>query len=126
MNALRSSFLHPLFFVALSLLCLHQWLQKILLFPIPVLDHWGDPFLGSILLLFLWRFERYRLIGISPLQPFPVFELAVFGGFCFIVSECLFPLLSSSFRFDWLDAIAIFTGIGLYHFLVNRPLAGNQ
>jgi hypothetical protein len=126
MYSLKPSFSHPLFFIALSLFALHQLLQKVFLLSIPVLDNWGDPLMGSILLLFLWRFERFRLIRVSPLQPFRMLELGVFGGFCFVVSECLFPLLSSSFHFDWLDAVAIFIGVGLYHFFVNRSLSGGR
>ena len=112
-------FRHPLFLVSLLLFLLHQFLQNVLEISIPPVDAYLDNLLAMPLFLtflvaerrFLFRYgNHYRLTGL---------EIIIATIYISIISEFLFPVLSSRFYYDPWDFLFFFAGAGLFA-LINK------
>jgi len=96
---------------------LHQFVQKILEFPLPFLDSYFDPFAAAVLGSFVLRMERKYLWKRKQLS-FQWYETLVITIVLALISEQLFPLLSEDFTSDLLDYVAFaIGGIYFYYFL---------
>lgn len=94
----------------------HQVLQHLVMIKVPLADNYLDPFCFSAIILVTYEYERGKWIGHEPLL---IFETIAWVIVLSVVSELLFPLLSSSFTSDWCDALAIAFG-GLWFYLAKR------
>jgi len=105
--------LHYSWLLPLMLFMAHQLLQKVLHYPIYVLDAYLDPFCLGALGLFLLTLQYKWLTGSAALP----FAHALVAVLWFIgVAEILFPYLSSGFVADWLDALFITMGAAWFWF----------
>jgi hypothetical protein len=97
-----------------SLFCLHQFLQKVLNIPLPIMDNYFDMLAFGFLLPFLFRVEKiYRSQLPQPLELSPL-ELSGIFLLGLIFSEILFPKLSPKFTADPWDALPYLLGILLF------------
>jgi len=91
----------------------HQFLQKILLFEIPFLDAYFDPFACAVLGLSALKMERKYLWKAKNIK-LKWYEILVATICLALISEVLFPYLSERFTSDPYDYTAF--GMGAIYF----------
>lgn len=127
----------PLWMGAVLLLLTHQFFQKILLFKIPFLDNWLDPFLSMPVLLGLILVERRWFLNRKSESDLPYsqgdlkspceyhsynlskLETVITVLFFALIFEFIFPKYSDGFTFDWWDFLAY--GLGGFLFYIKQP-----
>ena len=113
----------PLFIVCMVLLALHQFQQYVLKLSVPVADAYLDNLLAMPILLFLLVAERRLLFKRGAYYQLSMAEVVLATLYVSVISELLFPLLSSRFVFDWMDFLFFFIGAAIYYFSVNNNRA---
>lgn len=106
------------FFVGVCVLAfgVHQVSQKILGFRFDFADAYADPFLGTLIVLYLHQINPLRFWEVTR------FELVVTGVVFMCVSELVFPVLAPHrFIADWKDLIGIFLGTATYLVIASAP-----
>lgn len=122
MKALRS----PLFLACCLLFIAHQVTQKMLDISIPLADSYLDNLVAMPIILTIllaerqWLFRRGRDYRLTPM------EIVVATAYISLISEVVFPMVSSSFRFDWIDILLYAFGSLLFHFFINKPSPAKQ
>lgn len=107
------------------LFLLHQFVQKILLLPVPFIDSYFDPFAAAVLGLFILKMERQYLWKQKQFS-FQWYEILVVTIVLALISEQLFPLLSENFTSDPLDYVSLAIG-GIYFYLfLNKNVAAQN
>ena len=104
------------FLCLLLLISAHQIAQQIYHLQIPVIDSYADPLLGMPVLLFAYKLERIFLWKRAQLSILEIFLVTLLVS---IVSELLFPYLSTDFTSDPLDLIALAAGAIFYYYTLN-------
>jgi hypothetical protein len=110
MEALKS----PLFITSCILFIVHQLLQHVFKINIPLADEYLDNLLAMPIILPLLLVERRYLFKRGSTYRLPLLESILATIYVSLISELLFPLLSSRFTFDWLDFVFFFAGAGVY------------
>lgn len=116
---------HQLLFVlAVVLFLIHQFLQKILNVPIPVVDNYLDPLLMMPILLTCVDWERRVLFKKPSLS---IFEIILWTMVISVMTEYFFPRWSHRFTQDGKDVLCYLTGSACY-FLSKQmaPSKGNK
>lgn len=111
----------PLFIISCILFVGHQLLQHVFKINIPLADAYLDNFLAMPIILPLLLAERRYLFKRGGTYHLPLLEVILATIYISLISELLFPLLSSRFTFDWLDFAFFIAGAALY-VLVERKL----
>lgn len=114
--------LQPAFLFVFIVFLLHQFVEKILNFHVPILDNYLDPLLCTPIMLTFLLFERrvfFRQGGTFTHSRLEIFVATI----CIIcISELLFPYLSPKFTADWLDVVGMLCGSLYFYFFINVPL----
>ena len=113
-------FRSPLFIVCAILFLVHQAAQYILKLSIPLADAYLDNLIAMPLILTLVQVERRHLFKRGPQYKLPVLEIGLATVYVSVVSEFLFPLLSTRFTYDTLDFIFFFLGAVLFYGVEKR------
>ena len=120
----------PLFIICSILFLLHQLLQYGLNINIPFADNFLDNLLAMPIILILLLAERRWLFRKGPDYHLSMLEILITTFYVSLISELVFPRLSSRFTFHWLDFVFFFAGTGLYLLLEHkktvRPESGME
>ena len=116
MKALKS----PLFIVSCVLFLVHQLLQHSFKVPVPFADAYLDNILAMPIILTLLVAERRCLFNRGVAYNLSLQEVLLTTADISLVSEYLFPFLSTRFVTDPMDFVFFFAGTGLY--LLNEKL----
>ncbi|PPK88425.1 hypothetical protein CLV84_1392 [Neolewinella xylanilytica] len=114
MNVLRN----PWWWAAVLLFVLHQLLQRVLGYPLELIDSYLDPFLAPPILLGLWLWER-QLVWRAPYLRW--YETAVAVLVLAVIFEEVYPRYREAFRYDVWDYLAYGLGAVYFYFLINVP-----
>ncbi len=112
---------NPVFIVCCLLFIAHQFLQKVLHIPMPLADQYLDNLLAPPILLTLLVVEKRLLFKRGSDYTLSVLEICMATVLIAVVSEYLFPYLSSEFIFDWVDIVFYALGSILFYYTINRP-----
>jgi hypothetical protein len=104
----------PYFIVFSFVFIAHQLLQHVFKINIPIADAYLDNLLAMPIILHLLLAERRYLFKRGGNYRLPLLEVILATVYVSLISELLFPVLSSRFTFDWLDFVFFFTGAGIY------------
>lgn len=104
----------PLFIISCILFIAHQLLQHVFKINIPIADAYLDNILAMPIILPLLLAERRYLFKRGSVYHLPLLEVILATIYVSLISELLFPLLSSRFTFDWLDFVFFFAGAAAY------------
>ncbi len=113
----------PVFILCCVLFVLHQVAQKIMKVSMPFADSYLDNILATPILLTLVVVERRLLFKRGADYTLTPMEITMATLFIILVSEFLFPFLSSDFTFDWVDILCYTLGSILFYFTINRKKA---
>lgn len=107
-------------FISCSVVFLvHQYMQKVMHAPIPLLDSYLDPVLFIPITLHLVTLERRWMLGI-PGYKLSMLQIAGYFVLISVIGEIVFPYYSKHFTADILDVVGYFAGAALYA-VVTRP-----
>lgn len=109
-----------IFWTALILLLLHQWIEKYLQYPIPVLDNYLDTLLCMPILLGALLWERRNLFKLGQDFRFNLSTVVIITFIATFIFEVIFPRLTPQFTADWMDSIMYGIGSLIFYFFVNR------
>ncbi|MEX2589425.1 MAG: hypothetical protein WD334_04410 [Chitinophagales bacterium] len=109
-----------LFWIFLISFTAHQVGQKLMGIELPMLDRYVDPLLGMPLLLYAFLMERRYLWNLGADYTLSVMEIVIATVIVSVISELLFPALSSDFTFDPYDFPAFGMGAVLFYFTMNK------
>lgn len=112
-------FLNRYFVLALLLLAIHQFGQKVMGIQVFWADNWLDAFLLSPILGTVALWEKRTLFRKEPNFRFSILQTFSLALLFSIVSELVFPLLHRGFTADWFDVLAIFAGTIVFYFGIN-------
>lgn len=104
----------PLFASSCLLFLLHQLLQWGFKINIPFADAYLDNLLAMPMLLTLWLAEKLWLFKAPPHYGLTLLEVIMATVYFLLVTEWLFPLLSSRFTFDAWDIPITMAGSVIY------------
>ena len=104
----------PLFGASSILFLLHQLLQWGLKINIPVADAYLDNLLVMPILLTLWLAEKIWLFKAPHHYQLTLLEVIMATVYVLLVTEWLFPLISSRFTFDAWDIPITIAGSVIY------------
>lgn len=104
----------PLFITSCVIFIAHQLLQHVFKINIPLANAYLDNFLAMPIILPLLLAERRYLFKRGGTYHLPLLEVILATIYVSLISELLFPLLSSRFTFDWLDFAFFFAGAAVY------------
>lgn len=93
---------------------LHQWLQKVLKISMPYIDNYYDMFAFGFILTFLYSSEKKYKFNTDYHSKVKNIELVAIFIVGSLISEGLFPIVSSRFTADPLDCIPYLSGILLF------------
>jgi hypothetical protein len=108
-------FKSPLFIVCAFLFLLHQGLQHLLKFSVPLADAYLDNLVAMPLILTLLQAERRHLFKKGPQYKLPLLEIILATIYVSAISEFLFPVLTTRFTYDALDFVFFFLGAALFY-----------
>ena len=109
-----------IFWAALILLLLHQWIEKILHYSIPIFDNYLDTLLCMPILLGTLLWERRNLFKLGQNFSFSFPTVVIITFIAIIIFEVIFPYLSPQFTADWIDGIMYCIGSLIFYFFINR------
>jgi hypothetical protein len=110
----------PVFITCCLLFVLHQILQKVAGIAMPFFDAYLDTFLAMPIMLTLLVIERRLLFRRGKQYRLSVLEAIIATLFVALISEVVFPALSSRFTADWRDVVAFSLGTVLFMATTNR------
>ena len=110
MKALKS----PLFIISTILFVVHQLTQYFFKIRIWFADAYLDNLVAMPIILTLLHAERRYLFRRGASYRLSTLEIILATIYIAVISEVLFPLLSSRFTFDWVDFVFFFTGAALF------------
>lgn len=106
-----------LFYLSLTcilLFLIHQYVQKVLLIPIPFLDNYLDDVLCAPIFLSFLLLER-RFILKQKNYTFSSLEVFIYVLVMGLIFELAFPVWSSAFTQDYWDFLAYYLGGFLFY-----------
>lgn len=106
--------LSPLFIISSLLFVAHQLLQQVFTIHIPLADAYLDNLLAMPILLPLLALEQAYLFKHKTDRQSTLLTTIVATIYISVVSEWLFPALSSRFTFDAYDFVFFFAGAALH------------
>jgi len=112
----------PWFVITLCIAALHQLLQKVGQFSVPLLDHYLDPLLLMPILLHLILWEKRIVFRKGNSYVLPLNYMAIILVVVSFVVEYLFPKWSTDFTADYYDILCYIIGTLTYAFFFNTPL----
>lgn len=112
-------FKSPVFIICCVLFFVHQVLQIIFNYHIPVVDSFLDSLLAMPIILTLLLFERRHIFRWKEYYRLTISEVIITTLFIAFVSEIIFPALSDDFTGDWKDLIFLLTGAIVFYFTIN-------
>jgi hypothetical protein len=110
----------PLFLFCGVLFIIHQLLQKVLLIKIGVLDKYFDSLLAMPIILTLLLAERRWLFKKGDRYQLPVAHILLTTLYIVVVTEIIFPLLSTRFTGDVIDVLLYGIGSFIFYLVVNK------
>ena len=111
----RSQFTNVVIGIVVLLFVAHQLLQKVYEVQLPFLDAYLDPFLGSILFLYLFSIDPFRTVPLS--YATLLMALLSFITFSEVVLVIIAP---TAFVADGWDVLSIVFGFGVYVLLMKK------
>jgi hypothetical protein len=112
--------LPPLLIICSILFLTHLVLEKWLKIAHPFVDAYLDPLLAMPIILPLLEYERAYLFKRNTIKPFTLFEVIITTLYVSIISEVVFPWLSTRFIYDTWDFACFFAGAALHIFVSHR------
>lgn len=116
MSTLKS----PVFITCCLLFIGHQILQKGFGVSLPFIDPYLDSLLAMPIILTLLLWERRVLFKKGSQHRLSILEVVVATLFIAMVSELIFPMLSSKFTSDWWDLLFYMCGSILFMLTINN------
>lgn len=110
---------NPVFLICCLLFMLHQVIQKILTFPILLADAYLDNFLSTPIILTLMLVERRWLFNDNKYR-FTVSEVVIATIVILLITELVFPYISTRFTGDGYDIIFCGAGSLLFYGTINK------
>jgi hypothetical protein len=107
-------FKSPLFIVCSILFLLHQLLQHVFSINIALADAYLDNIMAMPIVLTILQAERQILFKRALAYQLPVLEVFLATLYIILISELIFPLLTTRFTSDWLDVVFFLAGAGIY------------
>lgn len=111
MSLLRS----PLFIICLAVFILHQLAQKFLNIHFGLADRYLDNLLAMPVILSLWKAEKTWLFKKDKNYQLSSLEIIMATAHVALITEILFPILSTNFTSDWIDVVFYSTGSLLFY-----------
>lgn len=112
----------PWFLSALIVAGVHQGMQKLLNWHIPILDAYLDPLLFMPILLYLILWERRFFFKKGTQYVLPWSQMLAIFALVSILCEFFFPRWSTRFTMDYWDVLCYFLGMLLFGFVFNKPM----
>lgn len=109
----------PVFIICCLLFLLHQFLQKVLHYTVPLVDSFLDSFLAMPILLTLLVAERRLIFRRGSSYCLSIPEIIAATLLIAFIAEVVFPALSKRFTADWFDVLAYVLGSTLFYFTIN-------
>lgn len=106
----------PLFLICAGLFALHQALQWFFKIHLPFADAYLDNILAMPIVLTLWLAEKQLLFKKERTYELSLAEIVTATIYILLITEWLFPLLSSRFTADGWDILFTALGSLLYYF----------
>lgn len=119
MSVLRS----PVFIICCIIFIIHQVMQKMLDLSFAPFDRYLDNLLAMPIILTLLLAERRWLFKRGNQYTLSLLEIAMATLFILMISEIIFPALSSRFTADWKDVIFYIAGSLIFYLVINKALA---
>jgi hypothetical protein len=110
----------PVFIICVVLFVAHQLTQKVLGIPIPPADSYLDNLVTPPILFTLVIVERRILFKRGPGYTLNIMETTMGTVLIALISEVLFPYLSSDFTADLLDVLFYVLGSILFYTTINK------
>lgn len=112
--------LRPLFILCSALFVLHQLTQWGMNTHIPWADAYLDNLVAMPVVLHLWLAEQRLLFKKGENFELPASRIIVATAYILLITELIFPLLSSRFTADAWDVLYTAAGALLYYFSAKR------
>jgi hypothetical protein len=114
--------IRPWFIGMLTLVLIHQIVQKVLGFNIPIVDSFLDPLLFMPILLHLILWEQRFLYGKGSHYVLSRRQIISILVFVAVFCEYFFPRWNNNFTMDYWDIICYTIGTLLFGSFLNTPL----
>lgn len=112
----------PWFVITLCIAALHQLLQKVGQFSVPLLDHYLDPLLLMPILLHLILWEKRIVFRKGNSYTLPLPNIIVITVFVSVIAEYVFPLWNNQFIADIIDVVCYAMGAIIFFVFFNTPV----
>lgn len=116
-----SKILRSWFIILLMVAFMHQFTEKLLHIPIPVIDSYLDPLLFMPILLHLLLWERRLLFKKGDTFTFSNLQLVLLFIAISYITEYLFPIWKPQFTADIWDVVCYTLGTIYFHIYHNVP-----
>lgn len=113
--------LYPWFIALVAIALAHQIAQKIFLIHLPWFDSYLDPLVVMPILFQLVLWERRVIFGRGTSYVLEWWRVSVICIWVAILSEGIFPIISSRFTADWKDVLCYVAGTLAYCKFWNKP-----
>lgn len=110
------------FLGAVTLVAIHQIMQKVLNWNFPILDAYLDPLLFMPILLHLILWERRFIFKKGRHYILPWIEILAFFILVSVLCEYLFPRWSTRFTLDYWDVLCYAIGAMIFGLFLNKSL----
>ena len=111
---------NPVFLISSLLFLFHQFSQKVVNYPIPLLDNYLDTLLCMPILLSLLLLEQRQLFKKGAHFRFNAIETIFLVLLLSVLFERLFPWLSPNFTADWWDVLMYLIGGSIFYYFINK------
>ena len=101
-------------------------MQKFLHIQLNGIDSYLDNVLAMPVILSLLLAERRVLFKRSGNYTLPVWEIVLATAYIALITEVVFPMVSSRFTADWLDIVFYSAGSFLFNITLNHPSGKNS
>ena len=112
--------------IAVILFLLHQFTERVLLWPIPLFDNYLDSFLAMPIILGLHLAERRYFFRAGADYTLSYFEVIIVTVFLAIIFEEGFPLWREGFVRDPWDYMCYAFGAVIFLLLINKKGGGKE
>ena len=110
----------PLFLICVGLFLIHQALQWLVKINLPFADAYLDNLLVMPIVLTLWLAEKQVLIKKAIAYQLSLAEIVAATFYILLITECIFPMLSSRFTADGWDILFTALGSLVYYYFAWR------
>lgn len=116
----------PFFIICMILFALHQLLQWGLKIHLPLADAYLDNLLVMPIVLHLWLAERRSLFRSGNRYELSIEQIIAATVYILLITEWLFPLLTSRFTGDLWDIAFTVAGAAIFYWASRRNESANQ